>query len=159
MPTDLTVFPTNIIDAVQTAISGTMTDYLTIDRPVRYTDPHQTASVYATDWNPGTEMEIGGIEPTINRYLVTIQLFLKIADERQGRRQIALDSKILRTVLYRDPTLGVAFATMSETLLGSVERFQRRGVQSQRFLNNEMRGAFVFLSTSVLWVETETMSL
>jgi hypothetical protein len=60
-------------------------------------------------------------------------------------------------MLYHDRDLAVALGQLAESESTRIERYKRLGIRQQRFLNNELNGKFIFLSSTELWVETETI--
>lgn len=95
-------------------------------------------------------------EPTLQRYDFVIQALVKHTDQVEGTAIISALSSMIRRMLYRDAALTVALTSLSSSALGSIERTQRWGVGSQRYLTNEISGNWVFVSTSEFWVETES---
>lgn len=129
-------------------------------RPLRFTDPERSVGLHAVDWSPlDDSAQIGQMEPGISRYMLRIQNLVKHTDEEEGRALYVADAKMVRAILYRDAGLRVRLGELNETILDTIERFKRMGVRTQRFLNNELSGQFVFLATTELWVETEITQL
>lgn len=156
-------FPNNVVEILANKylmIEGL--EYV-LKRPLRPTDPDMCLGVFPLDWTPG-EFEIGGavnfnipVDPVTSTYQYAIQAFIKHADEEEGILKHTILSKIVRAMLYRDTALRVALAALNETSLGMKERTQRWGVGAQRFIQNDIQGKFVFLSTMDFWVETEVV--
>jgi hypothetical protein len=153
----MTGFPYNIIDVMVDHLERNITELdLLVRRPLRFTDPPRCMGIFPFDWSPQPDsMEISAREPVLGRYGIRIQNLVQTGDEDEGREMVTLDATIARTVLYRGTELGVDLAGLSEIVLDHGERFQRFGVRNQQFMNNELRGQFVFLATMDLWVETE----
>lgn len=132
-----------------------------LSRQLRPTDPARSISFYPVDVVPDLEsMEIDGAgppEPTIQRYSYRAQVLIKHSNEVEGRALYSQDAKFLLAILYRDTELRLRLAAIQESLLGSLERFKKLGVVRQRYLNNEFQGTFIYLSTTDLWVETESV--
>jgi len=153
-------FPDDFVTTLKTHIETVMTSHTVLLRPVRFTDPSRSVSLFVVNWQPDEgEHLIGQVEPATARYIIRIQNFVKAADETEARSLYAVDSKTVRAILYRSDALRLAFSSLSETFLGSVERVQRYGVAQQNFLNNELKGQFVYIATTDLWVETEITKL
>lgn len=134
--------------------------YTVIQRPVRFMDPARTFSIFPLERSePPNSKIIGQLEPLVKRYQYRAQSFMKHAVEAEGRALNALDAKMLEVVLYRDTTLAANLPTLSEELLGSRERFSRFGLGTSKYLNNEINGAYVFISQVDLWVESQTDEL
>jgi hypothetical protein len=157
------VFPNNIIDLVYTRAATIDSDLRRFRRPLRASDPSESFGVFAAQWNPNDrsyEMKAvaspGPNEPTLQRYLIAIQAFVKDFQEERGLAKHSVLSKHVRAMLYRDDPLRIGLATLSVTMSGSIERTQRWGIRTQRFLSNEIDGNFLYLSTLEFWLETET---
>lgn len=161
---DEPVFPNNIISLI-----ATRADYIDppdlriFKRPLRNSDPSQSFGVFAAQWNPNEDSyEMRGApspgpnEPTLQRYLIAIQAFVKDFNEDRGLRKHSVLSKYVRAMLYRDDPLRIGLAALSVEMSGSVESSKRWGIRTQRFLSNEIEGNFLFLSTLEFWLETET---
>lgn len=158
----MTAFPMATVEIVHERFAELMRDRVILDRRLRPSDPARSIGIFPVDWSPvRNSMEIGGPnrppEPTLQTYQYRIQSLVKHTDEIEGRALYALDAKFVLAILYRDQDLRVRLTTVQETLLGSVERVQRFGVNSQRYLNNELSGQFIYLATTEFWVETETV--
>lgn len=153
-------FPENALQIIADRVHFFLSDYEIVHRPVRIGDPAQTIGIYPENW-AGLESshETGQNEPTLQRYTCRLFLMVKHIDEREGRRMYSNDSKTIRAVLYRDTTLPLLLAELSDDSIGTHERFQRLGIGSQRFLGNELQEhGHVFTSTTMLWIETETVA-
>lgn len=153
----LTLFPVNVIDEVKTSLTQYMgEDVAVIERPLRIADPYRAIGIFPTVSEPLQESaEIGGWEPTLQRYNYRIQCLVRHQDEVLGRRLYAVDTKIIKTILYRDNDLKTRLAALSDESVGFRETFKRFVVGSQRFLNNELNGQFTYLSVTEFFVETE----
>ena len=151
----MTAFPAAVIEVLEDELPNHFPDYEILTRPLAQTDPALSVGVFATDWRPepGSE-EIGGLQPTINNYLIRLQAMTKNTDRQEGRANASTAGSLLRTMLYRDPTLRVRLTQLQYEAMGGVERLQRYGVQTQRFLNNELRGTFVHFVSTDFWVQT-----
>lgn len=165
-PDDETVFPNNIVNALQTAL-------ITLDPPddsdptvgtpvyrraLRTTDGLSAMGVFPADWTPTPgSMEIGGVEPTLQMYRLAIQALITDADEDRGLATHAAMSRRIRVMLARDPALRVILGTLrvDDTEYNCIERTGRWGVSRQVFLSNELSGSFLYLSTIEFWLETE----
>jgi hypothetical protein len=160
---DPTAFPSNIVSAIKTRAQTLDADLYVVRRPLRDSDPPQSIGVAASLWNPeddSLEMKgvpIGRQEPTLQRYRITIQSFVKNMDEEAGISEHATLSKMVRGMLYRDETLRIQLASLVWTDGVTTERSKRWGVINQRFVSNEIRGVWLFLSVLEFWLETETV--
>lgn len=159
------VFPNNAVDIIATRALELIDppDLYVVKRPLRKSDPNETLGVYAAFWNPvedSYEMRGGNptsSEPTLQRYMVFLEAFIKDMDEERGLAKHSVFSKLVRAMLYRDAPLLVSLRTLSSTVNGSTERTQRLGIRTQRYSSNELDGAFLFLSVIEFWLETETV--
>lgn len=162
------VFPVNVVNIIATRLRVLDPDIRIFKRPLRDSDGTQCIGVYPITWNPdesSMEMQgellgaplVGRHQPTLQRYIVGIQAFVKDTDEEQGIAIHATLSKMIRSLLYGDVPLAVGLNALSLTMNNSRERIQRRGIQVQRFLSNEVDGIFMYLSSLEYFVETETV--
>lgn len=158
---DEAVFPNNaaalIIARVPVAVDADLT---VVGRLLRATDPAQSVGVTGAVWMPDPESfeitpAMAGI-PTLQRYSITVQGFIKDADEARGLKAHSVLAYRLRSMLYADAPLKVGFSALQASLNGKTERARRWGVESQRFISNELDKTFLFLSVLEFWMETET---
>lgn len=161
---DQPVFPNNAVDlmAARFNLLDPAGDLQVFRRPLRDSDPLQSVGVFGTLWVPNEEsMEIigrpepGPSEPTLQRYSIAIQAFIKDADEERGLATHSVLSKMILAMLYRDQPLRVGLSALTASVLGVSERAKRWGVTTQRFLNNELNAEWLYLSTVECWLETE----
>lgn len=158
---DEPVFPNNIIGILKDRGEIFMPNVFTFRRPLRPSDPEESIGFYPATWEPDERShEIGHaapFEPTLQKYLIGAQAFVKDGDEERGLARHSVLSKMIRTMLYRDEPLRVGLSMLSVSMNGSVESARRWGIRSQRYLNNELDGSFLYLSTLEFWLETETV--
>jgi hypothetical protein len=161
--TSTVVFPNNVVDICATRLQAVDTDLYVCKRPLRSTDQNQSIGVFAALWSPDEEsFEIkngpqGRSEPSLQRYQITVQAFVKDMDEERGLAVHSVLSKIVRSVLYRDEPLRVGLTTLSTTMSGSTERTTRWSIMQQRYFANEIQGSWLYLSTLDFLLETETV--
>lgn len=149
----------DIITVLETALEGALGASVTptvLARPLRPTDPDVSIGVYLVDWTP-RDYQIGQNDPVVGLYEFRVDLLVKHIEEMQGRTLSAKYAKMIRTMLYGDGDLRVALSQTTEEFNGLVERVQKCGVRVQRFLNNEIKGTFLYLASSEFYVETETV--
>lgn len=160
------VFPNNAIKVMwdRFKLLDPAGDVQVFRRPLMPTDPVQSIGVYGSIWRPvddSYEMRgsasPGPQEPTLQRYSLFVQGFVKDADEERGSSAHSVMSKYILAMLYRDEPLRLGLAQLSSSLLGVTERTKRWGVSTQRFLNNELDAEWLYLSTVECWLETETI--
>lgn len=157
----MSLFPINVLDEVKISFDTYMDAGTTvIQRPLRLADPYRAVGLFPTINDPLQDsQEIGGTEPTLQRYSYRIQYLLRHADETEGRALWAVDTKAIKTILYRDTALRSRLGGLAEDMMGFRERFQKFVVGSQRYLNNELQGQFTYLSVTEFFVETEVVPL
>jgi hypothetical protein len=159
---DATYFPYNAVDKIVTTLRLIDPEIIVVKRPLRDSDPVQCIGVFASQWMPDEESyEMRGLptgihEPTLSSYIISIQVFVKDADEERGAATHATLSKIVRAMLYRDAGLRVALRALTAVVAGSTESTRRFGVRTQRYLSNELSGSWFYLSNIEFWLETET---
>lgn len=166
------VFPNNVLDLLFTRFStaGVIDPEPDLNlrvaiykRSLRPTDAIQSVGIFPMNWNPDEEsFEIrGGLPgpsfPTLGRYWIGVQGFVKDADEANGLAVHSVLSSLIKQILYHDVPLRVGLGALQVSLSGGrVESFKRSGVRIQRYLSNEIAGSFVYLTTTEFWIETET---
>lgn len=160
---DDNVFPNNVVSLVTTRMQLLDSDLFVIRRPLRDSDQPQSVGVFAIIWRPEEDSyEMKGVpegrhEPTLQRYLITVQAFVKNMDQEAGISTHAVLSKLIRTTLYRDQALHLALSSLTWTNGTCTERTKRWGLSQQRYVSNEIRGEWLFLSNLEFWLETETV--
>lgn len=157
---DETMFPQNVVEILKLRFTLMDADLFVVARPLKATDPNQSVGIIASQWVPNEESlemrGLGSMEPTLNRYLITVQAFVKDMDEERGLNTHSVLSRLIRSILYNDAPLRQALASLSATLDGRVEAPQRWGVRQQRFFSNELDATWLYLSNLEFWLETET---
>lgn len=164
--TDSSVFPNNIVEIIA-ARADLLDDepapnrLVVLKRPLRNSDPVQSIGVFGTQWtfDPESFEWHGGpggpSEPTIQRYTLGIQAFVKDMDEERGLYTHSVLTKMIRSMLYHDDPLRVALSALSVLMDGSTESTKRWGISQTRYLSNEISGEWLYLSTTDFWLETE----
>jgi hypothetical protein len=159
-PSDLSQFvdfPNNVVLALAQSYLTLPGVELVCLRPLRPSDPNVSVGVIAMDWEP-IDAEIGrSPDPTVGRYNFAIMCSIRHAVESDGLAAHAYLSKRVRAMVYRDnPTRVRLLQLRVDGSDGIKERAQRLGIRRQRFMSNEARGNFMYLSTMEFWLETET---
>lgn len=113
-------------------------------RGIHPIDPTRSIGVYSLDWLP-EGAQIGQQEPPWAHYHVRVQCMIKHMSEEEGMAEHSVLSKSLRAMLYRDQQLRAELA-LTDTSFGTIERLKDFHVQMQRFMTNEINGAYVYLS-------------
>lgn len=154
------VFPNNVISKAATALQSIDPNDLTIlKRPLRASDPNMSIGVWGALWQPDLESyEMGHFVPgetTISSYQIGVQSFVKDGDEELGLKLHAILAYHVRRVLYRDSAFRVGLAGMQVTLDFVTERYLKWEFRSQRYMNNEVDGTFVFSTTAECLLTTE----
>lgn len=151
------IFPNNVVIALAEAMENRVDGLrgVVLKRPLRKIDPGPSVGIFAVDWRPES-YDIGKPDPAIHSYLFGIQALVKNGDEEIGRLEHGLLSKMVRVMLYRDDSLRVRLSGLTDTTLGVTERTLRWGVRQQRYIANEIQGTFLYLSTTEVWLETES---
>lgn len=167
---NIEVFPNNACSLIVARIKTVYPTLQVLQRAVRDSDGSETVGVFPMTWVPDeTSMEMTGQlvtaaappilagQPTLQRYVIGVQSFVTDSDEQRGIKRHSILAKQIRSFLYGDEPLAVGLSTLSVTMFGSTERIQKRGIQVQRFLNNDIQGVFVFLASCEYYIETETV--
>lgn len=147
-------FPENVVEELAISLDVLEGIDVVVKRPLKPTDPNGAAGVYAVSWNP-EGYQIGQYDPAVTQYLFAIQTFVKHGDDEGG---VALHSRLakrVRVMLYRDDELRVRLGTLYTDESGIIERTQKWGVRTQRYLSNELQGTFMYLAVTEMYLETE----
>jgi hypothetical protein len=100
-------------------------------------DPNRSIGMFLDTWTPTlTEKEMGtGLrQPVEGVYDIYVQNMIKtLGDEDQGRHTLSLDAAVILAILYRNPSLPLAFPKFEETFMGAVERVLKVDVVRQRY--------------------------
>jgi hypothetical protein len=158
------IFPNNVCTLIVARAKTIDIDLKVMQRQIRDSDGTQVVGVFPLNWVPDeSSFEMPAIpsvlaagEPTLQRYVIGVQAFVKDTNEQRGIGVHAVLAKRVRSLLYRDQPLAVGLAALSVSMSGATERIQRRGILVQRFLANEVEGIFMFLSSCEYFVDTET---
>jgi hypothetical protein len=154
------VFPNNVVQALSTVFPAIDSDVTVYNRPLRGTDPSYAIGVYGTLWTPDEQSyEISpqmSHEPTLQEYQIGIQSLIKDGDVIRALRTSSILNKRIRGVLYRNTPLRVALGSLQVSDGDYTESFRRCGIRTQRYMSNDLEGAFVFISVIDFWIETET---
>ena len=148
------VFVTPIVDELRKYFN---TGYVIEPRTLGSMEATDAIGVFPASWVPIENSKfIGQHEPTQSQYRIRVQNLHINADDVDGRARFSADARKIRAILYRSTTLQVAFASLQEVLLGSVERFQKYDVVRQEFLNSRQLDGFIYLCTTEVAIWTET---
>lgn len=162
------VFPNNLVDAV----IACMTRYLgsthtIVPRRLGVSESVDTIGVHAGTWRPvegsilmgQTGDSRVGAEPTLNYYSVRVQNLRIDADETTGPDAFYVTTKKIRAILYRDPELHVALRSLTEELLGTIERMKKMEIVKQDYLDSLTNMGMYYLCTTEIVFETESTPL
>ncbi len=157
---DQTLFPYNAVNLMADRFQTLDPELFVCKRSLRESDPVQAIGVYGEYWSPDPDsLEMRGRsiaeEPTLSRYYISIQCFVKDMDEERGAAVHATLSKRVRTMLYHDDVLRIGLHLLTATVDGSTETTRKFGISTQRYLSNELQGSWLYLSLLESWLETE----
>ncbi len=162
---DESTFPSNVVSVLSNELKRVDSegDITVVRRRIVHTDGVQAIGVYGAMWQPDEDSfemrggdSPGPNEPTIQRYLVVVNAFVKDTDEQRGLAVHSVLASRIRAMLYRDTTLRLALANLVNSSGGYKESVQRWGISSQRLLSNELEGMWLYLSTLEMWIDTVT---
>lgn len=160
MPETILDFPNNLVELFKDFLTAPNEEsdkkYMAVGRPLRPNDQDESFGVFATVWRPD-EQEIGQIEPVLGTYHLVIQSLVKVSNEEDGVAEHASLAKFVRGIIFRNPAFRAQMGEMYKISHGMRERVQRLGVTQQRYLANEVSGAFLFLSITEMTVQTESV--
>jgi hypothetical protein len=127
-------------------------------RPLRTSDGTQVVGIFPSMKRPVvTTIEIQSLQPTISRYSFIMQTMVVDSDEEACISVHSILSNRLWRMFYRDSPLDIGLTALAVDADNSRERIQKRGVELQRYLSNEIDGSFVETSWIECWFETETV--
>jgi hypothetical protein len=153
-------FPYNVMQVLGDGLGNGMVDHSVVLRRLGTTEPELAIGVFPESLSlTAVSQEIGTNEPTVTQYNLSVQNLVKSADREYAVNVSAVNSKIVRVLLYRSPVIQLGLAGLVEENLGSRERFQRLRVSRQRFMDGRIGQAFMFLTTTDVIVETETVRI
>lgn len=157
-------FPNNVISLIALRVPQVVDPDLRIfKRPLRTSDPSQSVGIFPSLKSPNEgSIETAGTNlnsPTLNRYNVIIQTVVKDTDEERAISIHSILSNKLFRMVYRDNPLHVGLTALAVVADNSRERMQRRGVQVQRYLSNEIQGSYIQTSWIEFWFDTETVGI
>lgn len=156
------VFPSNVVQLVS-ARFAMEDDRLTIlKRPLRPQDPNYSIGVWASNWLPvpGSQEMLGvdfARSSTLENYLVMVQGFVRNTDEVAGLNAHAVLSETLRTILASDPPLREQLGGLTAVLNGTTKSLKKFWVRSGRYVNNQLNGENMYLTTNDLMLEVEKL--
>lgn len=167
MPIDPTTvcFPQNIVNVLAGALQfidphsapGKKDGIRIYKRPLMVTDATESIGITASTWGPvqdSLEIRGGPFEPTLQRYTIAVQAMVRGAQEEKAIAVHSILSAKVRYMLYRDAALAQALPILSISLGGTTEKLMRWYVTGQTFMNHEVNGRFVYLSTVEFVAET-----
>lgn len=154
------VFPGPAILLVAARMEMLGDNLTVVKRPLRTNDPSLSIGVYATSWAPTpNSMEMMGVEhahsSTLEQYSLTIESFVKDAEEQHGLATHSALNELVRTTLGSDLALRASLGGLQATLNGTTKELQRFWVRSSRYLNSKLGGAFLYLATNELMLEVQ----
>lgn len=127
-------------------------------RPLRPSDGTQVVGIFPSMKRPViTSIEMQSLQPTLGRYSFIMQTMVTDSKEEDCIAVHSILSNRLWRMFYRDSPLNIGLTALAVSTDNSTERFQRRGVELQRYLSNEIDGSFIETSWIECWFETETV--
>jgi hypothetical protein len=169
-PTDgVNIFPGNVIALIVARLQMLYPNTSIVKRKLRPGEQTQTIGVYPMQWGPDEDSyEIGSgnlvlgqtpstaNQPTIGIYLIGIQTLVLDSDEESGILTHNVMSNAIRSLLYNDAPLGVGLNSLAVVTGHVTEVIQARRINRQRFLDGQISGNYVYLSTTEYAVDTES---
>lgn len=154
-------FPNNVLALIAARVPTFVdADIVPLMRPLRQTDPTQVVGIFPSMRRPDTtSYETGqrATGPAITRYSFIMQTFVLDTDEQACISVHSILSSRLWRMYTRDLALNAGLTVLAVDANNTHERFQRRGVELQRFISNEIQGTFMCTSWMECWFETETV--
>lgn len=146
-------YPMLLFDAVLPILSELDPVNAAFTRQVNYTDPNGSVGLTISHWVPD-EPTIGGFEPISGTYTFVIQAMTKNTNEEEGEIEHYRLADTIKRTIYRDITFRDSIKVLHvDDDFG--EHTSRWGLTEQRFADNKINTEFVFLSSTVLYINTE----
>lgn len=156
-------FPNNVLALLGIRIPQRVDDSITVlMRPLRTSDASMSVGLFPAMGNPDiTTIEMSGRQtaPTIKRYSCVMQSVVIDTDEEAAISVHSILTNRLWRLWYHDIPLDAGLTALAVEVDNSRERMQRRGIQLQRYLSNEIQGSFIQTSWIEFWFETETVGI
>lgn len=158
-----TEFPNNVIALIEMRIPDAVDPDLQIFlRPLRPSDPSQCVGIFPSTKTPDiATQEIGRVPggPTVKRYSLIMQSVVIDTDEEAAISVHSILANRLWRLWYDDIPLHEGLTALAVTVDNTTERMQRRGINLQRYLSNEIQGSFIQTNWIEFWFETETVGI
>jgi hypothetical protein len=124
-------------------------------------DPNRSIGMFLDTWTPTmTERQTGQRQPVEGVYDIYVQNMIKtLGNEDQGRHILSLDCAVILAILYRNPSLPVAFPEFTETFMGAVERVLKVDVVRQSFATRPGSTGSNFYAQTYVRLTTELTML
>lgn len=157
-------FPNNVIELLAIRAKQYVDpDLFIAKRPLRTSDHGQSVGIFPSLKVPDqSSWEVGGAgsqasgEPTLKRYTVILQSYVKDSNEERAISIHSILAARLWRMVFWDNPLHVGLTALQVVANNTTERFQRRGVSLARYLSNEIQGSFIQTSWIEFWFDTET---
>lgn len=156
------MFPLAFIDILIETLSHHFPASQVLAEPLTNVSPTEAIGVFPVSWTPDLDTKLMGqpsVEPVDGFYQITVQNLIVSADRPEGYSRFTSDAKKIRALLYRDMTLRVALAAMTEEFLDSIERFTTFDVTRQNFNTSRLNLGFYFLGQTDVRIKTHTTAL
>jgi hypothetical protein len=156
------MFPQNIIDLLVANLVNVSGITHAFPRELNKDDPNGAAGVCFELWTPhvekGIAVEIGGgfQDPTLGDYHLNIEHLVKNNSREAGAAQHYLVARNIRSMLYRDPSVQVAFRSLVHQGANFRERAMKWSLE-QRFVDNKISATYYFVSVTKFVFTTETV--
>lgn len=159
---DTIEFPNNVVQLIAARVKPYVDpDLFVAKRPLRPDDKTQSVGIFPSTKVPdNTSIETDGsqiAEPTIKRYNIIIQSFVKDTDEQKAIAVHSILANRIWRMMYRDMPLHEGLTALQVVADNSLERMQRRGITLGRYLSNEIQGSFLYTNWIEFWFDTETV--
>jgi hypothetical protein len=160
-------FPNNVIELITFRVPTFVDGSSPLDsriqvfkRPLRQTDPQQCVGVFPAMKRPDPRSsEIGFRGQSLNRYSLILQSMVKSTDEAEAISVHSILANRLSRMFHHDLVLDAGLTALAVNVDNIRERLQRRGIELQRYLDNQVEGTFVRTSWIECWFETETVEI
>lgn len=156
------IFPSNVVQLVSARFAIEDSRLTVLKRPLRTQDPNFSIGVWANNWQPVPHTnEMLGIDfarqSTLEQYVVYIQGFCRNADEIAGLNQHCVMAESIRSILATDGPLREQLGGLTAVLNGQTKSLKKFWVRAGRYVNNQVNGENMYLTTNDLMLEVENL--
>ena len=157
-------FPMSLVTPIMESFERLLPEHQVVARSLGLSEGTDTIGVFPSAWRPIENSTLMGMtlgnmastEPSLGSYAIRIQNLRIDADEIIGREAFNNTCKKIKAILYRDPVLQLALRSLTEELLGTVERMKKFDIVKQDYLSSMTNMGMFYLGTTEVIFQTES---